>query len=523
MRFKKLTDDDKTHIKQIYLDKSLSFQERINQLTSEYQKDERTIRRWMIKLGVKERTDKVPEQLEIAKQKKHDKTKRRFIVTWAQANVSPHKLFLKNLEAYSAHISADLIVIAGRYSNYREHLNKDTKESWADEVLPYLCYSRCDLNNSISILGDIKIQPTNSCPLRGFEGMTDGRSSIIGHPRIELKTIPVMEGCPSKYLFTTGAVTKPYYTDSRAGKTGEFNHSLGAAIIEIKDNDIFFFRQITANDKTGEFIDLFFHVKDGIVSREDSVEAIALGDVHVANCDQKVVDVTLNHLFKRLHPKAIFIHDIIDSSSISHHHLHDPFLLHQQEIDGTNSLEKEVNDMLDWLKQIEDYNIYIVKSNHDEHIDQFLRDTDWRKMTTLKNAIPYMEYATATLKGKAPNGIVPYIINQHYPKFKCLSYNDNILVKGWLMSAHGSVGASGSRGSLMQYSKLSTKALIGHSHVAQRIGGAASVGTCSKLRVDYNIGPSAWSNAHGVINRLGKMQHIIFFRTKNGLEYTTLD
>jgi len=278
-----------------------------------------------------------------------------------------------------------------------------------------------------------------------------------------------------------------------------------------------------ANEKTGEFIDLFYHVHNGEINRETEVEACAMGDIHVAHVDKEVVDLTLNNLFKKLKPKKLFIHDIMDSESISHHNLKDPFKLHQMEISGRNSLSNEVEDMLNWLEQIKDYNVYIVKSNHDTHIDQFLASTDWRKMTTFKNALPYMEYATAMLKGDAPNGIVPYIINKKFPNFKCLTDDCNVTVKGFLMSVHGHLGASGSRGSVQQFSRLSTKSVTGHSHTISRIGGAVSVGTSTHLRVGYNKSFSNWVQAHGIVNRLGKFQHIVFFKTKDGLEYTTLD
>jgi hypothetical protein len=142
-------------------------------------------------------------------------------------------------------------------------------------------------------------------------------------------------------------------------------------------------------------------------------------------------------------------------------------------------------------------------------------------MQTIKNAIPYMEYSLAKLNSKAENGVIPYIINKYYPKMICLSHNDNITIKGYLCSTHGHIGASGSRGSVQQFSKLSTKTVTGHSHTIARVGGAVSVGTSTHLRLPYNKGASAWVNSHGIINRLGKFQHIVFFKTKDGLEYTT--
>jgi len=84
------------------------------------------------------------------------------------------------------------------------------------------------------------------------------------------------------------------------------------------------------------------------------------------------------------------------------------------------------------------------------------------------------------------------------------------------------LGASGSRGGIQQFSRLSTKTVTGHSHSIGRVGGAVSVGTSTYLKLPYNKGASAWVNSHGIVNRLGKFQHIVFFHTKDGLEYTTL-
>lgn len=523
--FKNLLEEDVLLIKNTYNDKTnSSWEKRAAKLGELFGVSERTIRKWCSeKLGLKGKIDIEPEQLVIAKKKQHNTDKQRFLITSAQSATPINNGFMANLEAYAEHIDAEILVIPFRYLNPTSVFSVEQKnnEWWDSKIVKYLTLNRHNLNNSVSVLSDVPIQPTASNPLIGLEGMTGEHSCVVGHPRMELKTIPVMEGCRPKIMFTTGACTKSNYTLSKAGAKGEFHHSIGFAIVEIKDDETFFFRQVGAKEN-GEFIDLFFHVKDGVVKRENSVEACAMGDIHVAHVDERVVDKTLNDLFTKLRPKKLFIHDIIDSESISHHNLKNPFMRHKQEMDGTNSLQKEVDEMLVWLEQIEEYNVYIVKSNHDTHIDQFLQSTDWRKMSTFKNALPYMEYATATLKGEAPNGVVPYLINRRFPKFQCLTDDCNVTVKGVLMSVHGHKGASGSRGSLAQYSRLSTRSMTGHSHQIGRIGGAVSVGTSTHLRVGFNTSFSGWINAHGIVNRLGKIQHIVFFHTSDGFEYTTL-
>jgi len=524
MNFKDLTEDQIKYAKGVYTDKTLAWDERMKILMDFFGKSERTVRIWCSnKLGFAEKGAVEPEILKVAKNKSHDKDKKIFFITAAQNATSIHKNFVKGMETLAKKYDAEILVIPYRFKNPTSvWTDKQENDDWWDEaILPYLTLNRNNFNNAVSVLSDIKIQPTSSQPLQGLEGMTGDHSCVVGHPRIELKTLPVLEGERHKIMFTTGACTLQNYTDSKQGKKGEFHHSLGFAVVEIKDKETFFFRQVQANSK-GEFIDLETFVDGEKTSKETEVEAIALGDIHVRHCDPRVTDVTLNNLFKRLKPKKVFLHDIMDSQSVSHHNLKDPFLLHKLEMTGANDLAKEVKEMIEWLKPFEKYNVYIVKSNHDEHIDKFLETTDWRKMTTLKNAIPYMEYSMARLKGLADNGVVPYIINQKYPKFKCLGHNDSVKVKGWLMSVHGHIGASGSRGSISQYSRLSSKSLTGHSHTIGRIAGAASVGTSTYLRVGYNVGASAWVNSHGIINRLGKLQHIVFFHTKDGLEYTTL-
>lgn len=524
MKKTELTEQQIETAKSIYKDKTKSWDERMNQLMNLFGKSERTVRRWCSSnvLSLKEKKDYIPEVEKLAKQKTHCKECTRFIITSAQNATDVNDKFWENIKAYSEYIDAEILVIPFRYRNPTTVQESKDDDWWDPCLVEHLTLNRHKINNRIEILGDVKIQPTAVSPLQGLEGMTGNYSCVVGHPRMELKTIPVLDTYNPKIMLTTGSVTKKNFSDSKAGKKGEFHFSTGFAIVEIEDKDTYYVRQVSANDKTGEFIDLFFGVKDGIVTKETSVDALIMGDVHVHSCDQRITDVTFNDICKKIKPNKLFIHDIMDSWSISHHNLKDPFLQYKMEVENSNSLQDEIDEMLDWLKNAEPYETYIVKSNHDEHVDRFLKDNDWRKLTTFKNVIPYMEYTSAILKGDANNGVIPYVINKRYPNIKCLTHNDNVIVNGYTCSMHGDIGASGSRGSMLQFSKLSTKSVVGHSHTISRVGGCASVGTSTKLRLNYNKGLSNWVNAHGIVNRLGKFQHIIFFHTKNGIKYTTL-
>jgi hypothetical protein len=338
----------------------------------------------------------------------------------------------------------------------------------------------------------------------------------VGSPKMQMEMIPVLEGNAPKMMITTGACTNKNYTDSKAGKKGEFHHTLGFVIVEIKNDEIFFMRQVTATD-SGSFTDLFYNTTDGEVTRISEISAIILGDLHYGKHDQDVLNKTLDFM-NILHPEHVILHDVFDGTSISHHEEKDPFIQYQKELDGTNSLKKEVDDLLVGLSDFQDYNTVIVRSNHDDFVDRWLKNTDWRKTVTPKNSLEYMLYSAAILGGEAPNGVIPWVINKAYPHFITLGRSDSYIVNGWELGQHGDIGASGSRGSLQQFRKLNTKIVVGHYHSPGRKDGALAVGTTTKLRCGYNIGPSSWLHSHVIIHKDSKAQHINFI--KGG--YTTL-
>jgi hypothetical protein len=230
-----------------------------------------------------------------------------------------------------------------------------------------------------------------------------------------------------------------------------------------------------------------------------------------------VIKKTLD-LFKIIKPDNVVLHDVFDGLSINHHESKDPFIQYQRELEGTNSLRREVDDMLNGLNDFSNYNVTIVRSNHDDFLDRWLKGTDWRKATTMKNSIEYMEYSALLLKGAAPNGVIPYLINQRYPQFRTLGRSDSFVINGWELGQHGDIGSNGTRGSLLQFRKLNTKIVVGHYHSPGRKDGALAVGTSTKLRVNYNLGPSGWLQSHVLIHNDAKAQHINFIKG----EYTTL-
>ena len=518
MKFNELENADKDHISKIYTNTELSWQFRITSLAEKFECSSRTIENWISKLGLTSKVIEESEQFKIAQEKEYNKKSKRFIITWAQNNTPVHTEFLKNIKAYSEFINADIHVIAGRYRNPTSTWtdSQEYEESWAEEVSGYLDANRHKIHKYVSIMADVKIQPTAVNPMTGMESMSGINSCIFGSPKVQLDMIPVLTGNAPKLMMTTGACTVHNYTDSKSGKKGEFHHTLGFVIVEIKNNEVFFMRQVTATD-SGSFTDLFYNVTDGEVNRINKISAIIWGDIHYGSHDKKVFNRTLE-LMEDIRPDHVILHDIFDGKSISHHEEKDPFLQYQKEIDGTNSLKREIDQMIIGLAEFEEYNTVIVRSNHDDFVDRWLKNTDWRKTVTPKNSLEYMQYSSAILSGEAPAGVIPWVINKTYPHFITLGRSDSYIVNGWELGQHGDIGSNGSRGSLQQFRKLNSKIVVGHYHSPGRKDGALAVGTSTELRVGYNIGASSWLQSHVIIHEYSKAQHINFIN----VEYTTL-
>lgn len=520
-KFKNLTDDEKQLIRESYYNKEGGpWERRAAELGNHFNVSERTIRKWCSeKLGFKEKVEIDVEQFEKAKTKVLNREKKRFLITWAQNNTSINKFLLSNMEIYADFLDAEIHVIAGRYMNptsLEGSKNRKLKESWSPELDKYLDANRHDIHKYLSIMSDIKVHPTAVTPMSGMEGVSGINSCIFGSPKVQMSTIPVLEGQKPKMMMTTGSITKKNYTDSKSGKKGEFHHTYGFVVVEIKDDETFFTRQVTAKED-GSFYDLYYKVSNGVVSRIDSVAALVLGDYHVGDQDDVVIDRTLD-MMSKIKPKHVVLHDVFNGSSINHHEMENPFIQHRKEQENTNSLKGEVDEMLAELSKFKGYNVVVVRSNHDDFVDRWLVKTDWRKSSTPKNSIEYMQYSLALLSGEAHKGVIPWIIDKHYPQFKTLKRSDSLIVKGWELAQHGDIGSNGSRGSLDQYRRLNTKIVIGHSHSPGRKDGVLQVGTSTKLRVGYNVGASGWLQSHVLIHENGKAQHIHFIEG----EFTTL-
>lgn len=468
----------------------------------------RKIRKWVSKEGFT-KTHIIPEGdgelYKIAQNKKPEKAQY-YLISSAQNATKIHKPLWANIQAYAEYLNASIEIIPMRYKNPTSVFSDLPYDWWDADIRPYLIANRHKLSNNLTVVGDLKIQPTASLPLSGIEGLTRSESCIIGHPRQHFYFTHTLDNAPFKLLMSTGSVTLCNYTDSKAGKRGEFNHEYGFVIVEIVDKDTFHIRHISATDD-GNFYDLNTQVTGGVVyPNQHCVDAMVLGDLHYGQHNEFALETTYKmlDLFK---PKQIILHDLMDGLSVSHHDRKDPFMLLDKEVTGSDNLQEEIKNILSFIDTIKEYHPVVVKSNHDDFVDRWLRDVDWRKEN---NKYEYLKYAHLIATGKITNGVLAYELEDRFgDEVKVLTTDSSHKVNGWELAVHGHLGTGGSRGTPIQYKKLNTKIVTGHSHSPCKIDNLQTVGTLTNLRLGYNKGLSNWYHSNVVIHSNGKTQNLL--------------
>lgn len=436
---------------------------------------------------------------------------KRFVITAAQNATPVHEPFFEALRRYCEHNDAELVVIPLRYKNptSRWSESQENLEQWANELQPYLYNQRKKLNENLVLLADIKTQPTAVNPLSGFESLTHGESGILGHTKLQLETIATPSHRYPKILTTTGAVTLPNYTDSKAGKKGEFHHALAACAVEIIGKK-FSLRQLNAT-KDGSFIDLDVAYHATGVEKAPRASALVFGDTHRAVMDTAVENVTFGKggMVDVLDPEHLVFHDLHDGISTNHHTKRDPFAQVAKRVGLLHLVREEVIQDVMWLARVcHGRSGVLVASNHDDFLARWLREQDWR--SDPENAEFYLETALHLVKEIKSGNDTPHPFTYWVERLRgnapirCLKRDESFALNNVELSLHGDKGPNGSRGSRKNLRRIGVKTIIGHSHSPGIEEGCYQTGTSTPLRLDYNQGPSSWMHCHCVLYGNGK-------------------
>lgn len=453
--------------------------------------------------------------------------KKIYVISAAQNSTPIHANFVAAMKNYCDIRDAELLIIPYRYKNPTSIWsdNNEDAEWWDSSLTDHLISSELNLCKRIRLMGHISIQPTAGEPLVGYDGQTGLDSAIFGHPKIQLKTVPTPSQSLPKILSTTGACTMPNYTNSKAGHKGAFHHSLAAIVLEIDDEneDIFHLRHIHGDDVTGAFYDLDKYYTTNECTDVDRISALVTGDTHAEFIDDEVLNGTYlntDSIMQTLNPEVLVFHDLIDFYSRNHHHRGNDIITIGKHRYGRNNVEEGLQcgaDFVDTVSRPNTLNV-IVKSNHDEAFDKWLREAEPKydpENAQFYHYMKYNQYKSIKMTDTGFDSFDPFEFWCNNPENKrglknldntvFLSRSRSFEVNNIELGLHGDIGTGGSRGSIKQFSKIGPKCIIGHSHSPGIYEGAYQVGVSAKLNLEYVKGqPSSWLHTHCLVYPDGK-------------------
>lgn len=447
----------------------------------------------------------------------------KYLITSAQ-NATPVDMnFLQSCLTYCKHNNAEFIVIPYRYKNPTSVWAVEDKshEYWSDALEEYLIDNKIELCKNLIALAHIKVIPTATEPLSGFEAYTGMDSAILGHPKIQFLSVPTMNGKP-KVLLTTGAITVPNYTDSKAGMKGEFHHSLGAVVVEVDSDGTFHVRHVHASGADSGFYDLDKRYTGKGVKTGVRASALITGDTHAEFIDEIVENVTFHDedsIVSVVKPEYTAIHDTTDFYARNHHHRGNDVLYYGKHHFGRNNVQEGLQQAADFIDRISRTNmkVVVVKSNHDEAFDRWLREADVKTDPENSQFFYYMKYHQLNSIKMNKTGFDvfdPFKFWCLYPENGkglmskdttiFLQRDESFKVNNVEIGFHGDVGINGARGNIKSLAKLSDKMVIGHSHSPGIYEGCYQVGLSAMTNLEYKRGPSSWMQTHCLIYPDGK-------------------
>ncbi len=446
---------------------------------------------------------------------------RRFILTSAQSETDVHKPFFENLKAYAKFHDAELLIAGYTYTNQTKFKDDETYKLFDESLRPYMTNSAVNFAGNVVFCAETNISPTAVNPLSGFETYTRSFWGVFPHPRVALRSLSTPFDTPSKQIMTTGTVTVPNYTNTKAGLKARFHHVLGAVILEIAPGGRFFLRHLLAS-KDGSFQDLGNGVANGKITQNQPVLAINWGDIHFEQHDPLVAQGCWwgpNCMLDTLTPDYQFFHDTLDFKVRNHHNIDDPIFRYKQWLNKDDCVEKSVKDVASFLKMTErDFcTSIVVESNHDIALKKWLKTADYRKdpanaefflkCQALNYRLAREKRDSQSFLGHVIEKVIGEDVSQiiflsETDSFELLPNSDETRIECGL---HGHKGANGARPSPTSYQTMGPKANIGHMHTPGIYDGLYVAGTSSKLDMGYNAGGlSSWAHSHIVTYANGK-------------------
>ena len=461
----------------------------------------------------------------------------RWLVTAAQDETQISEPFWKNLQAYAAHIGAQIKVAGFTYNKslFEDHASRTAV--FAEGVREFMVHED-EYLGPLLFAAKMNILPTAVRPLSGLETYSRGAWAIFPHAKRQLLSVPALSDNHPAMVMTSGTCTIPNYIEKKAGLKAEFHHTIGATIVEVDDMNRVFCRQIDAG-RDGSIQDLDVLVRNGEVFEGQTVEQISWGDIHREKLDPVVamtawgLDIETgevtdaeNSMFYKLRPRHQAFHDLLDFQARNHHRRGDHHFMFQMLRDGTDRVEDGLKacaaflraTAADWCKSV------VVASNHNDALPRWLREADPREDPANLRIWCHLndKFYQAMEDGNEEFDVVQYAMSQYdeigLADIAFVPRNGSYVVcqeHGGIETAlHGDQGPNGARGTATSMIKVATRMNIGHAHSAAILDGVYVAGLCGLMDQGYNSGPSGWTHTQIVTYPNSKRTLVTFIDGK---------
>lgn len=432
-----------------------------------------------------------------------------------------HRGFWDAMQTWAAQTEGELVVLPmhahmpalrGQPAHY-DPLLEQHRDLFASEYI---------FNEHLRAL-DVHLNPQQVSPLTGLHRLRGGRhelvlssdgrrtvrrfntSLVVAHAKQDLEVVATGNGTVPRLLHATGACTHPEYLRNRIGRLATEGHVVGGLVVEV-DADRFWIRQVQASDD-GSFIDLGIRYRPDGGTEPVRAEAMRLGDLHIGRHSPEVL-VAWEDISDLVSPRRVFVEDVFDGGSVSHHK-HGRGLTTAQDEAVFASLREELDAgtrVMDAVYTVivpSDAEMLVVDSNHHEHLARYL--DEGRYLRDKPNYELAHRMVVEILDGVDP------LRSRLDPsrRYRWLGAEEDFFVEGIQMAAHGHLGLNGMRGSPAQMERIHAHSMTGHTHTPSIRGGAYVVGHSSQARHGYNHGPSTWLNCCGLVWPGGGRQLVV--------------
>lgn len=456
------------------------------------------------------------------------------IISSAQDQTRLNQPFFDNLCRYAKALGAQLLISGFTYNKSLFESHSKQSAEFHPEVVPHLTNHPVQIGHSMRFCGEMNILPTAVDPLSGYDAYTMSNWGIFPHPKIAMKSIPVIQTDAPKVIMTTGSVTVPNFVQKNAGIKAEFHHTCGAVLIPFDHLGNFFSPRHLFADDNGGFYDLDVYVSEDGILFSEQVEAITWGDIHLEKIDERVAALAFGFevcelngrvpvgfepdplsIMGALKPKVQFVHDLIDFEKRNHHSIDDPvhrFLSSKttDRVEDAFDIAAEFCERLTWNGSL----VNVAYSNHtNEAFQKWLMKADHRNDPT--NALFFLSASqmlwqameetggsvdifNIVMDAKTDNGLVEFM--GHDDSYViCPDHGGGI--EGGL---HGHLGANGSKANQRQFARTGRKSNTAHRHSPGIFEGNWGAGHTCQRCCGYNKGLTSWAFAHIVTYPNGK-------------------